>query len=156
MLLSGVSHSQGERIVFDSVFGKIFDAELRPFVSKKITRRNKPVIIVSTTHCSGCVKYFAQSAKSYRFVFLMNYESLLEVNRLLGLYGLKPEQAYFTTAAYLNQKSRAISGGPTPVAIYKDRSDYYFLDYPGLSNITAEFTAEHRKVRKVFRNLTKK
>lgn len=156
VLLSALSHSQGERIVFDSVFRKIFDAELKPLVSKKLTDSDKPLIIVSTTHCSGCVKYFAQSAGGYRFVFLMNYESLLEVNRILGLYGLKPEQAYFATAAYLDQKSKAISGGPTPVAIYKSRKDHYFLDYQDLNHITAAFTAEHRKVRKAFRDLEKK
>jgi hypothetical protein len=143
--------AQNERVPFDSIFTRIVDAKLQPVKNASAALKQKPVIIVSTSHCSACVKYFAQAPKNYRFIFLMNYESLLEVERILNFYKLNGKNVYFTTIANIKNKKSMISSGPTPLAMYNLQNIYYFVDYPALNKASQEFTLNHNELKTYFK-----
>ena len=143
--------AQNERVLFDSIFTRVVDANLQPVKNASAALKQKPVIIVSTSHCSACVKYFAQGQKNYQFIFLMNFESLLEVERILNFYKLKRKDVYFTTIASIKNKKTMISSGPTPLAMYNLQNNYYFVDYPTLNKASQEFTLDHNTLKNFFK-----
>lgn len=146
------TYAQTERVDFDSVFTKVYDSNIKAVENAKIMKANKPLILVSTSHCSACVNYFAQSQKHYRFIFVINNKSLLEINRLLSFYNLHASQVYFVIPDDIKQKKKIILNGPTPLAFSTSGNALYFIGYPTLNAITNEFTASHKKVAEAFRN----
>lgn len=145
LLVHGSIHAQHERIVFDSIFSRLYDGNMEAQKSAKVLKSKKPAILVSTSHCSACVKYFAQSQKNYQFIFVINNRSLLEVKRLLEFYKLKAKDVYFVVPDDIAQKKKIILSGPTPLAFTKNGSNMYFIDYPVLNKITNEFTAPYKE-----------
>lgn len=145
-------YSQAERVNIDSMFTRVFDANISVVENSRVIKVNKPLILISTSPCSACVKYFTQSQKNYQFIFVINNKSLLEINRLLSFYKLKPKQVYFVVAEDVKLKKKIILSGPTPLAFSKSGNALYFVDYPNLNTITKEFSAPHKKVAEAFRN----
>lgn len=152
LLCPWLVYAQAERVNIDSIFTRIFDNNIRVVENARIIKANKPVILISPTHCSGCVKYFAQSQKNYQFIFVINNKSLLEINRLLSFYKLKPKHVYFVVAEDIKLKKKIILGGPTPLAFSKLGNALYFVDYTILNAITKEFSAPHKQFAKEFRD----
>lgn len=150
LLVQGSIKGQNEQVIFDSIFSHVYDGNLDAQKSSKVLKSNKPAILVSTSHCSACVKYFAQSQKNYQFIFVINNRSLLEVNRLLEFYKLKAKDVYFVVPDDITQKKKIILSGPTPLAFTKDGSSLYFIDYPVLIKITNEFTAPYKEAARAF------
>lgn len=151
MAFQPLLRAQNEPVLFDSIFTQVVDANLQPVKQAASALQKKPVIIVSTSHCSACVKYFAQAQKNYNFIFLMNYESLLEVERILNFYKLKGKNIYFTTIACVKNKKAMIGSGPTPLAMYYLQNNYHFVDYPSLNKASQEFTLDHNKLKAYFK-----
>ncbi len=141
--LQALTIAQGEVITLDSVFTKMFDADLMPVKSASLLKSNKPIIFVSTSHCSGCVKYFAKGQKNYQFIFLMNNQSLVEVERIINFYKLKGKTIYFTTEEYVKNKKNTFCSGPTPIAIYNCNNQTLLLHYASLNSLSHEFTLKH-------------
>lgn len=155
LLCYNSTFAQNEVVFLDSIFVKIMDSDLKPVATKTINKKNKPIIIVSTSHCSACVKYFAECQKNYQFIFLMNNESLLEVNRITKLYKLKSKEVYFTTQKSIKSKINLIGSGPTPVAINRCHEEMIFINYSILNQTTQEFTLDHTKVKKALKACSK-
>lgn len=153
LFLPWMSFAQVEKVRLDSMFTKIYNSNVNLVENKRITKNNKPIILVSTSHCSACVKYFAKSQKHYQFIFIINNKSLLEVNRLLSFYNLKSNRVYFVVPDDIQQKKKIMLSGPTPLAFSKSSGDFHFVDYPVLNKITQEFTAPQSKVAIEFKKL---
>lgn len=135
---------QNNKINIDSVFTKIFDPNLYVVKSKSFTKIKKPTIIVSTTNCSGCVKYFTNEQHNYKFIFVLYNESLLDAERIMNFYKLSKKDIFFTTCDYVKNHKNEICQSPTPCCIYQNNGTYNFLDYASLSNLSSGFTMEHK------------
>ncbi len=138
--------AQSEVIFFDSIFVKVFNSELIPVKSALLLKNKKPIIFVSTSHCSGCVNYFAKGQKNYQFIFLTNNESLVEVQRINNFYKLKGKNIYFTTVEYIKTKINILCSGPTPVAIYNCDNKIHLMHYASLNSMSNEFTLKHNQL----------
>ena len=130
----------------DSIFTSIFDYNLLRTNTNSLNNSLKPIIIVSGLNCSGCVKYFTNNQKKYFFIFVLNSESLLDAERLKTNYKLSNKNIYFTTCENIKERKTMICENPTPCCRYKSKSAFHFLDYSSLSNISNEFSLNHKEL----------
>lgn len=140
--------SQKLQLNVDSLCKQLLKADLSIVKNAKPFDSKTPVILVSVTPCSACVKYFSAAQKHYRFVFIINNKSLLEINRILTFYRLKSKNVYFIAVDDLLFNKSSIITGPTPIAFVKSENDLKYVDYSELNHITKEFTAPHNLVEK--------
>ena len=145
---SSVIYAQSTAIPPDSLFSKMFDKEINSISVSKLLSSDKPVILISTSHCSACVKYFANAQKKYQFVFVINNKSLLEINRLVNVYNLHINNVYFVLPENLKYQKNNTLSGPTPLAFIIRGKSLQFIDYSHLNSATKEFTAPHKGVLK--------
>lgn len=136
--------AQRQPVLFDSIFNSIFNTNLDKIQNNFLQSKNKPILIVSSINCIGCVNYFMLKKSKYFFIFIINNKSLLEVNKILALYKLKKEEIYFTTCSNINILKFNFCQKPTPCLLYKNN----FYDYTSLSQISEEFTLKYKLLRK--------
>lgn len=134
----------------DSVFKGIYDINLNLLPNKKLLSGKKPIILVSLTPCSACVKYFSKDRKHFQFVFVIKNKSLLEVKRLTDYYQLKNKNIYFVTPDDLIFNKNSIITGPTPLGFIVSERKLEYIDYSKLNIITGEFTLPYQKICKAF------
>lgn len=140
--------SQKIQLNVDSLSKQVFNADLSIVKSSMPFKSKRPVILISVTPCSACVKYFSATQKHYRFIFIINNKSLLEVNRILAFYHVNRKNVFFITVDDLLFNKKYIITGPTPIAFVKSKSNVKYVDYSELNQITKEFTAPHNLVSK--------
>lgn len=124
----------------DSVFLKVFDADLNPGNVSLDQLFSKPTVIISNVNCIACTDYFTDEKKSFHFVFIIGNESLGEINRILAYHHLQKREVYFTTCKYIVSLKPILCSGPTPCLVYKKHAAYHFWDYAQLSVLTNEFS----------------
>lgn len=124
----------------DSVFTKLFDADLNTKTLSYSELFSKPTVIISNVNCIVCAEYFSKAKKDFNFVFIIGNESLGEINRILAYYNLKKKEVYFTTCKYIQSFKSTLCGNPTPCMAYKQGNRFCFLDYHELDRITGEFS----------------
>lgn len=151
ILVLSFSSAQAQQSVlnFDSTITTAFDSDLRPV---KLTKKNSNsfVVFVSSTNCSGCVKYFIKRKKKFTFLFLLNSESLLEINKIIKTYNLKNCSVYFTTSPFVYQKKKDLCQSPTPCFFQRCGDKTIFFNYSELDKITEEFTISEKKFNTLF------
>ncbi len=139
--------SQSAILHVDSVFLKVFDAELNPGNASFEKLFSKPTVIISNVNCIACTKYFTDEKKRFQFVFILSNESLGEISRIMACHHLSKRDVYFTTCKYIGHLKQALCSGPTPCLIYKNRAAYHFLDYAQLSSVTNEFSLKIKPLK---------
>lgn len=122
----------------DSLFLKVFSSELNELPARKLTRHNKSVIVVGGINCSACVKYF-NGTKKINFLFIINGESLSEINRIKKVYELNGSNCYFVTKNYIKQKSRVWITSFSPILLKKEKNGVILYSYSQLDSLSQEF-----------------
>lgn len=130
---------------YSSTFIKIFDSNLKEIHDFKNVIGGKPLIVISNKNCGGCVDYFIKGKKYFKFLFILNSESLLEVQKAMRIYDLKKENVFFSSCEYIIQFNDELCSKPTPCLISQNESTIYFYDYPLLDSFSKEFTLKHSK-----------
>ncbi len=131
----------------DSVFLKVFDADLNPGNVSLAKLFSKPTVIISHVNCIACTNYFTNEKKNFHFVFILSNESLGEISRILAYHKLNKNEVCFTTYNCMGSLKQCLSSGPTPCLMYKSRDAYHFWDYAQLSLVTREFSLNIKSLK---------
>lgn len=135
----------------DSVWTKLFDADLNPKTVSYTKLFSKPTVIISNVNCIACTEYFTKAKKNFHFIFILSHESLAEINRILAYHHLKKEEAYFTTCQYIQDFKSTLCANPTPCLAYKHEGRFLLLNYTELSHVTGEFSLKMALLKKSLR-----
>lgn len=137
----------------DSVFVKLFDADLKEQAMSYSKFFAKPTVIISPVNCVACTEYFTKAKKNFNFVFVLSDESLGEIKGILAHYGLKKGEVFFTTCKNLIKVNQPLCSNQTPCMVYKKKKLLYFLNYNELNKETNKFSAEIKKLKNKLDNL---
>lgn len=132
----------------DSVFTRLFDADLNVQIISYSTFFSKPTVIISNANCIACTEYFTKEKKKFNFVFILSNESLGEIGRIKAKHKFKKGEVFFTTCKAIHTLKPALCSNPTPCLIYKTASYYYFMDYPHLNSATSGFLLKTKALKK--------
>lgn len=147
LLFAQIQTNCGQKLIVpDSIFTKLFDADLREITFKNINHK-KPIILITPTNCSGCVKYFTKSKNNYSYIFILYSESLLEAEQTKNRFGLGNKNVYFTTNEYYKCKLINNCEKPTPNCIYETQKKVYFLNYKSIDSLSKAFGLNHEKLK---------
>lgn len=126
----------------DSSLKVIFSTNLEAIPSSQIPFKKRPLVVISNMSCSGCVEYFTSNKKDFVFLFLLQNESLLEINQIIQKHKLQKSSVYFSMAESVFD---SLSSGPSPKIIYASGTNFILLDYSKVSEITKGFSIKHSK-----------
>lgn len=132
----------------DTMLHSVFNNELEQMETKQMLTDELPIILISNLNCSSCVNYFVKHQDKYRFLFLTNSLSLLEVNTIIKSRQIQKERCYFMLSRNTKNTIEIIENKPTPCMISSKNQQKYFYDYELLSKLTREFTVNHRQFLK--------
>ena len=135
----------------DSIFTKLFDADLNVKTVSYSKLFSKLTVIISNVNCIACTEYFTKAKKNFNFIFIISNESLGEIGRILAYHNLKKGEVCFTTCKYIQNFKTTLCGSPTPCMVYKRECTYHFLNYSELNNITREFSLKMDLLKKSLR-----
>jgi hypothetical protein len=145
--IAAVSLSAQTRLPgMDSVFLKVFDADLRPV--RSLGRLfSKPTVIISHINCIACTEYFTKNKKDFHFLFVLSNESLAEINRILAYHHLKKREVSFTTCRYVPGLKQALCSDPTPCLFYRTPEGCMLWSYAQLSALSNGFSLSIKSLK---------
>jgi hypothetical protein len=131
-------YGQEELSKLNSIATKIFDCELNSFLPSDNEFNRKSIVIVTNMNCLDCVKYFKKSNR-INFLFVLNYESLSEINQILETYELNRKHCYFVPKQNLLEYKDEILNNPSPVLLRKNKTVFNFFNYTQLDSLSRGF-----------------